>query len=74
MCLTVSLVVFTIIVVLIISEVRYYSSKRLSYDYDVDPHFDGYHMAFLLLDVMLITSEVTLLTSLPIFRCDVMSS
>ena len=39
--LTVSVAVFIIIIVLVVSEVRYYTSNRLTYDYDVDPHFEG---------------------------------
>jgi len=39
--LTVSVVVFIIIGILVISEIRYYTSSQLTYDYDVDPEFQG---------------------------------
>jgi len=39
--LTVSIIVFLIIAVLVISEIRYYTSSQLTFDYDVDPEFHG---------------------------------
>ena len=38
---TVSIIVFIIIAVLVISEIRYYASSQVTFDYDVDPDFHG---------------------------------
>jgi len=39
--LTVSVIVFVIIAVLVVSEIRYYTARQLTFDYDVDPEFQG---------------------------------
>jgi len=39
--LTVSIVVFIIITILVISEIRYYTTSQFAFDYDVDPDFQG---------------------------------
>ena len=37
----VSVVVFIIIIVLVVSEIRYYASSQFVFDYDVDSEFQG---------------------------------
>jgi len=39
--LTVSVIVFFIIAVLIVSEFHYYTSSQFTFDYDVDKDFQG---------------------------------
>jgi len=38
---TVSVIVFIIIAVLVVSEIRYYTASQFTFDYDVDPDFQG---------------------------------
>ena len=64
MCvLAVSIVTFCLIIILVLSEIEYYTSTELQFDYEVDTNFSRYTMVPMITPVIMSTGIMVYHTS-----------